>query len=84
VLSDLPDAEIEARIKKLKAKKRERLMQGARAIERTAWTEPVIEVMEKVDPRSANVGSLTGRPARRRPARAAQLYTEAHAAPAAP
>lgn len=31
VLSDLPDAEIEARIKKLKAKKRERLMQGARA-----------------------------------------------------
>src|SRR3954447_2457516 len=34
-------------------------MQGARAIERTAWTEPVIEAMEKVDPRSANVGSLT-------------------------
>jgi hypothetical protein len=58
VLSELPDAEIEARIKKLKAKKRERLMQGARAIERTAWTEPVIDAMEKVDPRSANVGSL--------------------------
>ena len=57
-MSELPDTEIEARIKKLKAKQRERLMQGAREIERTAWTDPLINAMEKVDPRSANVGSL--------------------------
>lgn len=57
-LSELPDAEIEARIKKLKPSQRERVMQGAREIERTAWTEPVIVAMEKVDLRSANVGSL--------------------------
>ena len=57
-LSELPDAEIEARIKKLKAAQREGVMQGAREIERTAWTEPVIQAMEKIDPRSANVGSL--------------------------
>jgi Phage tail lysozyme len=57
-LSELPDAEIETRIKKLKPAQRERVMQGAREIERTAWTEPVITAMEKVDLRSANVGSL--------------------------
>jgi hypothetical protein len=57
-LSELPDDEIEARIKKLKPAQREGVMQGAREIERTAWTEPVIVAMEKIDPRSANVGSL--------------------------
>jgi hypothetical protein len=57
-LSELPDAEIEARIKKLKPSQREKVMQGAREIERTAWTEPVIVAMEKVDLRSANIGSL--------------------------
>jgi Phage tail lysozyme len=57
-LSELPDTEIETRVKKLKAKKRERLMQGAREIERTAWVDSVIAALEKVDPRSANVGSL--------------------------
>jgi hypothetical protein len=57
-LSALPDTEIESRVKKLKAKQRERLMQGAREIERTAWVDSVITALEKVDPRSANVGSL--------------------------
>jgi Tfp pilus assembly protein PilV len=57
-LSALPDAEIETRVKKLKRKQRERLMQGAREIERTAWVDSVIDALEKVDPRSANVGSL--------------------------
>jgi hypothetical protein len=57
-LSELPDAEIEARIKKLKAAQREGVMQGAREIERTAWTEPVVVAMEKIDPKSAAIGSL--------------------------
>jgi hypothetical protein len=57
-MSELPDGEIETRIKKLKPAQREGVMQGAREIERTAWTEPVITAMEKVDLRSANVGSL--------------------------
>ena len=57
-MCELPEAEIEARIKKLKVPQRELLMQGAREIERTAWTDAVITAMEKVDPRSANVGSL--------------------------
>jgi hypothetical protein len=57
-LSELPDAEIETRLKKLKRAQREGVMQGAREIERTAWTEPVIVAMEKIDLRSANVGSL--------------------------
>jgi hypothetical protein len=57
-MSELPAAEIETRLKKLKPAQRERLMQAAREIERTAWTEPLIEAMEKVDLRSANIGSL--------------------------
>ncbi len=57
-LCELPDAEIEARLKKLKPAQREGVMQGAREIDRTLWAEPVIAAMEKIDPRSANVGSL--------------------------
>jgi hypothetical protein len=73
-LSELPAAEIETRLKKLKAKQRESLMQGAREIERTAWTEPVIQAMEKVDPKSANIGSLRWARASGFTARAGQWF----------
>jgi len=73
-LSELPAAVIETRLKKLKAKQRESLMQGAREIERTAWTEPVIQAMEKVDPKSANIGSLRWARASGFTARAGQWF----------
>jgi hypothetical protein len=54
----LEDAERTARVKKLKPKQREKLMEGARDIDRLLWADPIIQTLEAVDPKSATIGSL--------------------------